>query len=304
MKKGNIVIGCLCALGCEALYGLSYIFTKATTGRASAFALLGWRFIVAVIVMSICIMIGLIKVNLKGKKLKPLFLVALFSPSIYFIGETIGISHTTASESGVFLATIPVASLIASTLVLKKEPARIQIAGILVTLLGVMLTVFAVGASSSLSLIGYISLIFAVVSYALYSVFVEKAKDCTEAEITFVMLIAGAIVFGGLAICEALLKGTIKGLISLPFADGTFAITILYQGIGCSVFAFLLNNIAIAKIGVNRMSSFIGISTVVSIVAGAIILKEAFSTLQIIGAFIIVAGVYIANFRTKKECVV
>ncbi len=301
MNQRKIWIGCLCALGCETLYGLSYIFTKAATGTASEFALLGWRFLVAVIVMSICVMTGLIKVNLKGKNLKPLVLVALFSPSIYFIGETLGISHTTASESGVFLATIPVASLITSTLILKNKPARVQVVGILVTLSGVLLTVFAVGASSSLSLVGYASLIVAVVSYALYSVFVEKANGYTEAEITFVMLIAGAIVFGTCAVCEALFTGTIKELVSLPFADGAFAVAILYQGIGCSILAFLLNNVAIAKIGVNRMSSFIGVSTVVSIIAGAVVLKEPFSMLQIIGALVIISGVYIANFKTKAE---
>lgn len=301
MNKKNTMVGCLCALGCETLYGLSYIFTKSATGTASAFALLGWRFVVAAVIMSIFIVTGLIKVNLKGKILKPLFLVALFSPTIYFIGETIGISHTTASESGVFLATIPVASLIASTLILKKKPSKVQIVGILVTLAGVMLTVFAVGTSSSLSFIGYALLMIAVVSYALYSVLVEKAKGYSESEITFVMLLVGAVVFGILAICEALLSGSVNRLLTLPFTNMSFAVAVLYQGIGCSVLAFLLNNVAITKIGVNQMSSFIGVSTVVSIFAGAIILNESFTWLQIVGAVVIVAGVYIANSKLKKE---
>lgn len=301
MKQKNMIVGCLCALGCEALYGLSYIFTKAATEGASAFALLGWRFTIAVVVMVVCVLTGTIKVHLKGKALKPLLLVALFSPSIYFIGETIGISRTTASESGVFLAIIPVASLIASTVILKKKPTKIQVIGILVTLAGVMITVFAVGASSSLSIVGYISLIVAVISYALYSVFVEKAKGYTEAEITFVMLIAGAVVFGTLAVCEAFFAGSVRELFVLPFTTGSFTMAILYQGIGCSILAFLMSNVAIAKIGVNRTSSFIGVATVVSIIAGALILREAFSGYQIIGAMVIVVGVYIANFRISKE---
>jgi len=81
-------VGILCAIGCETLYGLSYIFTKQATACASEFALLGWRFFLAVLVMSLCVLPGFIKVNLKGKPLKPL-LVALCSPCIYFIAETI-----------------------------------------------------------------------------------------------------------------------------------------------------------------------------------------------------------------------
>ena len=78
-------------------------------------------------------------------------------------------------------------------------------------------------------------------------------------------------------------------------------IAILYQGIGCSVIAFFLSNIAISKIGVNRTASFIGISTVVSIVAGALILKENFSVYQLIGTIVIIMGVYVANANIKAQ---
>ena len=54
MKENRALSGGLCALGCEVLYGLSYLFTKRTAGAASALALLGWRFIVALAVMSLC----------------------------------------------------------------------------------------------------------------------------------------------------------------------------------------------------------------------------------------------------------
>lgn len=247
--------------------------------------------------MSLCVLLGFIKVNLKGKPLKPLLLVALCSPCVYFIAETIGISHTTASESGVFLACIPVASLIASTLILKEKPSKMQLIGILITLAGVLITVFAVSASSSLSVLGYAFLLVAVVSYALYSVFVDKAAAYTGAEITYVMLLSGAALFVLLAVAEAGFHGTISELVRLPFQEPSFLIAILYQGIGCSVLAFFLSNLAISKIGVNRTSSFIGIATVVSILAGALLLKESFAGYQIAGAIVIIAGVYTANIK-------
>lgn len=295
--RRDVLLGCLCALGCETLFGLSYIFTKQATSHVSALALLGWRFLIAILVMSLCAITGIIKVNLKGKKLKPLLTVALFSPSIYFIGETVGISYTTASESGSFLACIPVVSLLASTLILREKPAKKQVAGILVTLAGVFVTVFAVGAATSFSVLGYVMLTVAVISYALYSVFVEKASYYTGAEVTYVMLISGAIIFGILAVMEAIVGGTVNTLIKLPFADKGFLVAILYQGIGCSVLAFFMSNVAIAKIGVNRTSSFIGVATVVSIIAGILVLKEHFSIVQMVGAIMIIAGVYIANTK-------
>ena len=295
MKDNRVLTGSLCALGCEVLYGLSYLFTKQTAEKASPLALLGWRFVVALAAMSLCVALEFIPVRLKGRRLGPLLRVALFCPCLYFIGETVGIRETTVTESGVFLACIPALSLLASTVILKKKPTKRQIIGILVTFLGVMTTVVAVGLSSSLSPVGYAALMLAVVAYALYSVFVDLAADYTGAEITYVMLCSGAAFYGLLALGEAAAHGALSELLTLPARSGTFLAAVLYQGIGCSVAAFFLSNAAIAKIGVNKTSSFIGVSTIVSILAGALALGEPLSVGQIVGAAVIVAGVYTAN---------
>ena len=293
MKDNRVLTGSLCALGCEVLYGLSYLFTKQTAETASPLALLGWRFVVALAAMSLCVALGFIPVRLKGRRLGPLLRVALFC--LYFIGETVGIRETTVTESGVFLACVPALSLLASTVILKKKPAKRQIIGILVTFLGVMTTVVAVGLSSSLSPVGYAALMLAVVAYALYSVFVDLAADYTGAEITYVMLCSGAAFYGMLALGEAAAHGALSELLTLPARSGTFLAAVLYQGIGCSVAAFFLSNAAIVKIGVNKTSSFIGVSTIVSILVGTLALGEPLSVGQIVGAAVIVAGVYTAN---------
>ena len=88
-----------------------------------------------------------------------------------------------------------------------------------------------------------------------------------------------------------------KNLITLPIRNKDFLVAVLYQSLGCSVLAFFLSNVAIARIGVNRTSSFIGVATVVSIIAGALILKEQFTVFQVVGAVLIIIGVYTANAR-------
>ena len=196
---------------------------------------------------------------------------------------------------GVFLACVPALSLLASAVILKKKPTRRQVVGISITFLGVMTTVIAVGISSSLSPAGYAALTLAVAAYALYSVFVDLASDYTGAEITYAMLLSGAAFYGLLALGEAAAHGTLTALLTLPVKNGAFRTAVLYQGVGCSVAAFFLSNAAIAKIGVNKTSSFIGVSTIVSILAGALALGEPLHVGQIVGAAVIVAGVYTAN---------
>ena len=300
-SKKNIVVGCLCALGCEVIFGLSYIFTKQATGAASELALLGWRFIVAFLVMNAWILSGFIKIDLKNKSLKRIVLIAVCNPLIYFTGETVGINYTTASESGVFLACIPIASLVCSTLLLHKKPTPWETAGISLTLIGVFITVLFVGMEASFSPAGYAMLSMAVISYALYSVFVEKASEFSGIEITYMMLSIGAVLFGTLAVGEALIQNSLNTLLWLPLTSVPFLAAVLYQGIFCSILAFFLFNKAIVSIGVNRSSSFIGIATVVSIVAGVMILEEEFATAQMAGVLFIIAGVYIAHAKTAES---
>lgn len=293
--KKDLIIGSLCAIGCEILFGLSYLFTKEAGQTASALALLGWRFLVAALFLLILFVIGLIRVNFKGKSIKYVLLAAIFSPVLYLLGETLGINLTTASESGAFLASIPVMALIAATLILKEKPSKHQIVGIAITVSGVLLSVMAVGMSASFSVLGYAMLFLAVLSYALYCVYVDKASHFTGVELTVVMILLGFLVFASLAIGEAIVHQNLSQLIILPFENNTFALAILYQGIGCSVLAFFLSNVAIAKIGVNRTASFIGVSTAVAIVFGVLILGESFTGLQIFGVLAIMIGVYTSN---------
>ena len=296
LQKHSLLTGCLCALGCESLYGLSYVFTKlATSAGADGSALLAWRFFAGFIAVSACAAAGLMRVSFRGRSLRPLLLVALCYPVVYFIAETAGIRLTTASESGVFLACIPVVALIASSLILRERPSRAQRTGIAVTLCGALVTVFAARGSATFSPAGYAALTAAVVSYALYCVAVRKTRGFTDAEITFAMMAAGTAVFGAAALVKALRTAAVRELLTFPLRDWRFAASTFFQGLGSGALAFFLNNAAIARIGVNRCASFIGVSTVVSILVGAAFLGERLSVPQLAGAAAIIAGVMIAN---------
>lgn len=302
MKQWNkILIGCLCAIGCEVFFGLSTVFTKHATGSASELALLGWRFFIAFFVMNLLRLTKWVRIDLRGKNVKPLIRIALFSPVLYFLLETIGISRTTASESGAFFACIPVVALIASTLILKKKPDSKQVIGIGITVAGVLVTVIAAGLEASFSWSGYFFLTLAIISYSLYCVYVEKTKGFSGIEITYMMLLCASLAFLVLSIGEAAWSGTVGTLLILPIQNPSFAVAVLYQGIACSILAFFLSNVAIANIGVNRTSSFIGMSTIVSVSAGVLLLGEQFSMFQIVGVILILIGVYTANMGGIQE---
>lgn len=291
----KLILGCLAAAICELLFGLSFIFTKMATDQASELALISWRFIIAFCPMGIFHIFQKKHFHFRGKDIRALVPIALLNPILYFISETVGIHLTTASESGAFLACIPVVALIFSSLILKEWPSRWQVTGVITTLSGIIIAVISAGGSSQFSLPGYLILSLAVIAYALYCVYVEKANDFTSLEITYVMLASGAATFGLFALTSSTLSGDWFSLIQLPFHKPVFAMAVLYQGLGCSLIGYLLSNYALATIGVNRTASFIGLSTIISVLAGVVLLGEAFSPLQILAAILVIAGIYIAN---------
>ncbi len=293
------LIGCACAVSCETLFGLSYLFTKKITSDVDAVTLLGWRFLLAFIMMNILLATGYININIKKKHLPSLLKIAFLQPIAYFTCETFGIQMTTASESGAIIASIPIASLAASILFLHKKPTRLQTFGICLTVLGVVVCVIAKGFESSFNGIGYIMLCMAVLSYSLYCVSAEKAYAITNIEKTYAMIACGACFFTTMAIGRSIAAGTAVDWFMLPFQNTEFLFSVIYLGIASSVLSFLLFNMSISYIGTNKASSFVGISTAVSILAGVFVLDEDFSAMQCYGTLIILLGVYIANMKSR-----
>jgi drug/metabolite transporter (DMT)-like permease len=291
------LFGCLCALGCEVLFGISYLFTKHITSDVTVLELLSWRFFSGTVIFSLLVLLRIFPVHINKEKIKAFFPFVLFSPLIYFYCEGMGIKATTASESGAFLACIPVAALVASSLVLKKKPFKVQVIGVLITIAGVLVCVWTKGLEASFSPYGYFMLTLTVVGCGLYSAYSEKAACLTAVEKTYGMVIAGFVVFSLCAIGEGLSRGTLSRLFVLPFVNSGFLAAVIFLAAGCSVLGFILYNAAIGSIGANRTNTFVGISTIVSIVAGVLVLHENFTAMQTAGTVLILSGVYLANTK-------
>lgn len=293
--KTKQLLGCMATLAASVLFGFSFLFTKETVDRVSALTLLSWRFVTALIVMSILWLLGIIKLSFRGKRLKTVLAMAIVQPVVYFIGESIGMKLTTASESGTIIAVVPIVTLIFSSIFLKEKPLRHQVAGIALSIAGVMCIALMKGFSASLNVVGYIMLFAAVTADAAYAILSRKASEFSSFEKTYIMAAMGAAVFTAGALIEHGANGTIMEYKALPFTDMQFLTAVLYLALGCQTVAFILHNYGISVIGANRSSSFAGITTLTSVLSGVIILGESFSVLQGIATLLILIGAYEAN---------
>ncbi len=295
MKNKKESIAVLCSVMASALFGLSFMFTKKTVTEVSSLSLLAWRFTFAFIAMSICALFRIIKLDLRRKSIKPLLVIAIFQPVLYFIGETYGIQLTTSSESGAIVACLPLITICMSSILLHEPPTKLQTISIIVSVVGVVLIVISKGLNASLNVWGYLLLLMAMLSDSLYVIKARKASNYTSAEKTYIMAAMGTVTFMSAALVENALGGTTNEFLSLPFINMDFLTGTLYLSICCSVIAFLLTNYSIGIIGANRAASFAGVTTIVSVLAGVVFLHEDFSLIQGVGTILVLVGVYGAN---------
>ncbi len=138
----NIPISALISgIGVSTIFGLSFLFTSNALKNISPFQLMAYRFLIAAILLQILRTLRIIKVNLKGKNIKPLLLLSLVQPGLYFIFETYGLKFATSSEAGLMISLIPIMVTVMAYFFIGEKSTPLQIGFIALSVGGVILIV-------------------------------------------------------------------------------------------------------------------------------------------------------------------
>ena len=292
------VLGTFAAFLSNFIFGLSFMFTKTALNVAHPFIILAVRFSVAFLFMSVLLLFRVIKVNYRGKNLSGLLFMALSQPLCYFLFEVFGIKYTTSALSGIIISLIPVVVIMLSSTILKEKPTVMQIICSAVSLFGVAAISLVSKNTGKNFLGGILLLIGAVICASVFNLLSRRQSDTfTATERTYFMFLVAA---AGFNIISLFRFGT--GYVNIAFSalhNTDFLIGVLFLGVVSSCFSFWLYNYSTGQISVIRSAAFANISTVVSVLAGMIILKEPVSLLQLILCVPIIAGVFGVNYYAK-----
>ena len=296
------------ALLASAIFGMSFMFSKLALAVAKPTVLLAFRFAVAFIAMTLVILanalIGrlrgrpLFAFSLKGKPIGSLVLLGLIQPVLYFFCENYGILYTSSAVAGTIIAVVPIACILMDVLVLHERVTRRQVVCAALCILGVAF-IYA-GGETHISALGLVFLLITVACDATYYTLSHKAAaKFTAFEVTYVMFTVGMLFF----IPSALIQGA--GHMAETFLpaiqSGSFWGAVIYLGVVSSVVAYFLLNFANAHLTVSEASLFSNVTTVVSVLAGVVLLKEPFSIWQMLGVAVILICVFAANVSGKKD---
>ncbi|MDD2635696.1 MAG: DMT family transporter [Bacteroidales bacterium] len=285
------------------IIGLSFIFVKIGLRYAGAMDLLAHRFTAAVVSLAVLWFLGLIKLpSFSVKKTKPLLLLSLFYPLMFFALQTFGLQYSTASEAGIVFATTPIITLIAASVFLKEKTKLLQKIGIILSIVGILYIIYCTeGASGNASMLGIVLLLLSVFSLVAYYVLGKVVSaNFSAMEITVWMTILAFIVFNSFSVFNHVNNNTL-GQFFTPFIHLEFLWSVLYLGVLSSMLTAFLTNFALTQIPASQIAVFNNLSPMVSIAGGILILNETLFIYHIIGGLLVLAGVVMTVFLKKTK---
>lgn len=297
-KTKNFYKAIFAATGVYTLWGFTFLASKIGQESATPFVLLTYRFDIALAILLVPLIFGKAKLKLRGKNVKMLLLLGLFEPCVYFIGEQYGLRYTNTAFSGVMIAMIPIVTLIMAAVFLKDRPGKAQWLFSLLSIAGIVVITLAENSGGSVSFVGVLFLVLAVLTGAAYGVVSRGISDeFSVYERTFIMQLMGAVFYTVLAAVEY--HGDL-GAIIRPLADFDFVLAALYLAVFASVVGYWLFNYAVANAPMANVISLCNLTTVVSVLTGVFVLGEPFSLLSAAAMVAVLIGIWGVQKFTPK----
>jgi drug/metabolite transporter (DMT)-like permease len=203
-----------------------------------------------------------------------------------------GVDGTLAGNASILLATIPIWTLLLSTLLRQEHPGPLVWAGILATLAGMVMVVMGGDLSIEVrqsTLRGDVLMVGAAMTWATYTVssrhLVQKYGSTPVAAWTLWVGTLGLVMLGAPSLRQVPIKQITPGA----------WLGVVYAGVLAIGLAYVLWNRGIRAIGSARTAAYQNLTPVVALLVAWIWLREAPSLLQLYGAGVVLAGVYLAR---------
>lgn len=288
----------------SSIFGFSFVFTKEGLDVLEPLHLLGLRFGLAIIIFEVLRICGIIKLDYEEKNLRQLAILTFIQPVLYFICETLGIQMTSSSEAAIIIALSPVFTVISAAIYLKERPTAVQTGFILLSVAGVIfMTAMKGNIQMGSNIIGTIILLGSVFSAGVYRVISRKmSSEFSSVEITYAMVLVGAIVFNGMSFFQHIKSGTLNSYFT-PLSNPKALLSVVYLGVLSSIVAYFLLNYLLSRIEASRVSVISNLTTIISVIAGALIRNESLYWFNVIGGLMILCGVWGTNYFHKRDTV-
>src|SRR5829696_915489 len=271
--------------------GTNPVAVKVAVSEVPALPFVATRFTLAgLVLLVIVLLVGLERPG--GRDLLSMAGIGLLGVGMNNVCFTFGVSMTTASDTALIYAAVPIWGILLGLALGLERPTRWGVVGMALAFLGVGVVVYGgLGGGGGTSIVGDLLVVVATMCWGSYAVLSLPLLRSYSA-----LVVAGyTMLFGGLA---ALLLA-VPGLLDVDWeavsreAWGAVA----YSTLLVAAFGFAAWQAGISRIGANRVLVYQYLITLVGVTAGVLLLGESLTINKILGGAVILLGVYLARRR-------
>ncbi len=229
--------------------------------------------------------------RLSRRDLLPMLGLGLVGVTLTQTVFTVGVGLTTAANTALVYSTSPVWGMLLAFALGWERPRVSGVLGVGLCLLGVGAIVYGSLDFAGTSLLGDALILAAAVSWGSYTVLTLSLLRRYSA----LSVAAYAMTLGGLAAFP--LAALDPSPLDLASLDGLTWGAAAYSALCSSTFGFAAWGWGVSHVGANRVLIYQYLVTLTGVSAGILLLGESFGAGQLIGAAVILAGVYLARSR-------
>lgn len=274
--------------------GFSFFGIKKCVPYADTLTLLTYRYVVALI--SSLIWIGVMKAmhifpeSKPGRPKGKLYMTAAFY-ILFMVFQIFSMYFATSIEGAIVYAMVPIFAKIIGRVILGERSTRLQMVFVVTTVASLMVLIILNATDIHLNLTGLILITIGTLFMACNNVSARYVRGVfSPIEITLTISLGGSVVFISASIIRALARHDFASLIE-PLHHVDFIIWVSYLGIGCILLSAQFMSYMLAHLEIIQSSIFNSASTLVSIIAGALILGEPLYWYHYLCGTLIIAGV-------------
>ena len=254
-----------------------------------------YRFIIAYIGLLACSRFRITMCPARDEMM--MFFLGLTGGTGYFILQNVAIDLTLVSNVAVLVDTTPLFTMILAAIVLKDEHFTWnKVVGSIVAFTGVAILTFRHGFVWGDGFTGDMLSILAAVMWAIYSIILKQLNNRYPT-----LFITRKTFFYGIvtALPVMLWQGNLTPMSTLM--QPTVAGNILFLALACSMAAFFAWGRVTKALGPTTANNYIYLGPIFSMAVAAAVLNERVGTLGLIGCFIILTGLFIAERHSSTE---
>ena len=229
--------------------------------------------------------------RLSRRDLLPMLGLGLVGVTLTQSVFTVGVGLTTAANTALVYSTAPVWGMLLGFALGWERPRAFGVLGIGLCLGGVGAIVYGSLDFAGTSLLGDALILVAAVFWGSYTVLTLSLlrRYSALAVATYAMILGGLAAFPLAALDQSSLD--LAALDGLTWAAAT------YSALCSSAFGFAAWGWGVSRVGANRVLIYQYLVTLTGVSTGILLLGEDFGVGQLVGAVVILAGVYLARRR-------